>query len=309
MIPRTGDILLDEDALAARARKASLYRAALALALMSALLAGLLLEDDAAAPAGEAPVSGIALPPVVMPQAPVAPLNNEDKPQPERANPVATPEQGYPPPASSPAPAAAETLATATPVAVEPADAPVAPKAAPARPGALKAPAPVPAEPAVAKADPVPGTAATAAAEGSAAPEGFRVQLGQFADLRGVTTLRDTLLRQGYAASLQVRVGVGPYAQRKAAESALAKMRREHGMGGLIVAPPSGKGLIVQLGVFAEQRNADELAARMKAWGYATQLHARVVVGPYPDQQSAQAALQKLQRERAMEGVVIMPAT
>ncbi|MBI1904829.1 MAG: SPOR domain-containing protein [Rhodocyclales bacterium] len=306
MIPRNGDIVLDQDALAAKARRASLYRAALALALMSALLAGLLLEDDAAAPAGEAPAPGIALPPVALRQAPVAPFDSDEKPQPEYAGPVASLEQGYP------APAASETVATSTPVIVESAhaaDASVVPKAALAYPGALKEPAPAPAEPATAKADPVPDTTATAATDASAAPEGFRVQLGQFADMRSATALRDTLSRQGYAARLQVRVGVGPYEQRKAAESALAKMRRERGLGGLIVAPPSGKGLIVQLGVFAEQRNADELAARVNAWGYATRLHARVVVGPYPDQQSAQAALRRLQRERTLEGVVIMPAS
>lgn len=311
MIPRTGDILLDEDALAARARKASLYRAALALALMSALLAGLLLEDGAVAPDTEnpAPALGMAVParPDVTPKVVLAPMDISEKPRVESVTPV---EPDSPPPADSPAVAVAEAGATGSPAAVEPAhapDTPVAPAIAPANPETPKA-AQKAAESAVTTAQPASSGAATAA-DVSAAPDGFRIQLGQFADLRGATTLRDTLLRQGYAAGLQVRVGVGPYAQRKAAESALAKMRRERGMGGLIVAPPSGKGLIVQLGVFAEQRNADELAARMKSWGYATQLHARVVVGPYSDQQSAQAALQKLQRERAMEGVLIMPAT
>lgn len=304
MIRRNGDLLLEDDATrVARTRRASLYRAAAALALMSALLAWLMLDEDDAAPAGEVAALAPSLAVPTLPATPVTPLvlpESDGQGQAGRAESAVT-EQGYPSLASTPE-SAPDAVAVSTPItAAEPthvADAPVAPMIASTASVKDKAPEKVAPAPAVSVPEPAAGAA-----------DGFRIQLGQFVDMRPATTLRDTLLRQGYAVRLQVRVGAGPYAQRKAAESALAKMRGERGLGGLIVAPPSGKGFIVQLGVFAESGNADELAARVKAWGYTTQLHARVVVGPYPDQQSAQAALQKLQRERSMEGVVIMPST
>ena len=307
MIRRNGDLLLEDDATrAARTRRASLYRAALALAVMSALLVGLLMEDEAVAPDGGVPLATLDAPVVGTPEVAMAPLVLPRMGEKQHAE------------SSSPAvPATSEVVAMTAPAGDEAARAdpvPVTPDVVADVPVAVPAPAaPKAPEKEIEKMAAVPSGSAPAAsaapAEGVAAPDGFRLQLGQFVDMRPATTLRDALMRQGYAARLQVRVGVGPYAQRKAAESALAKMRSERAIGGLIVVPPSGKGLIVQLGVFSEQRNADELAARMKGWGYAAQLHARVVVGPYPDQPSAQAALQKLQRERALESAVILPAT
>jgi DedD protein len=306
VIARNPDILLDDATRAQRTRRTHLYRAALAFTLMCLLLVGLLLVDDADTGASP-PGWGTAAPaaPIATPSVSVDGGNSLL----ERETAAAPVDRESPPEAGTTLPAVPETLTTSAPVAVEPVrvvEAPVAPVAAPVVADALEvAPTVTPAPPV--KTDPVVSKAATVK-ETPVAPDGFRVQLGQFEAMREASALRDRLLRQGYAAGLQIRVGVGPYDQRKAAEAALARMRRERGMGGLVVALPSGKGLIVQLGVFAEQRNADELAARIKGWGYATQLHARVLIGPYPDQQSAQVALQQLQRER-LEGVVIKPAS
>lgn len=301
MIRRNGDLLLEDDAArGARMRKASLYRAALAFVLMGALLVWLMLADDSATPADEAPTPSLSIPATLV--APATLAESSDQTHLEHTESAPAVEPAYPAWQSNPV-SIPETTAVSSVINAEPA--PVAatqPAPRSVSTDADKDKAPV-------KIAITPTTVASAPAAAADTAGGFRVQLGQFNDMQAATTLRDTLLSQGYAVQLQVRVGTGPYTQRKGAESALAKMRSEHGLGGLIVAPPSGKGFMVQLGVFSEPGNADELAVRVKVWGYMVQQHARVMVGPYHDRKSAQAALQTLQRERKMEGLVIMPAT
>lgn len=308
MIRRNGDLLLeDEAAREARERRASLYRAALALAAMSVLLVWLLLDDDQAAPVGAATMPSLAVPELsAMPAATVKPMMSPSSVEPAPANPVEVTTMMAQDHRTE------ETRAASLPQAVAPSGA--------ATPAELASAGEVQVNPPIAATDPVsdrppaqsvaqPDAGAPASTPVAGVIDGYRIQLGQFDDIDPATALRDMLLRHGYSARLQVRVAAGPYAQRKAAESALTGLRGQHGLGGLIVAPPSGKGYIVQLGVFAERGNADELSGRLKTWGHAAQLHARVVVGPYPDRKSAQAALQRLKRERGTDGVVIVPST
>lgn len=326
MIRRNGDLLLEDEATrAARERRACLYRAAGALAAMCVLLGWLILDDDeVVAPAAEikAPMDRLAIPPLpAISTAPVAPVV-----LPQNSGTVLAPPAEVaavapvPAPALPPGPDDREANSDLLP----PGQAGQASEGIKSSDAASGVGAPIASlaevRATLPEQDKDKGTVSareatepqgrvSGPAPAAGAADGYRIQLGQFVDMRSAAMLRDTLLRQGYAVRLQVRVAAGPYAQRKAAETALARMRGEHGLGGLVVVPPSGKGFIVQLGVFADSGNADELAARVKAWGYATQLHARVVVGSYPDQKSAQQALQRLQRERGTEGAVIVPSS
>lgn len=71
--------------------------------------------------------------------------------------------------------------------------------------------------------------------------------------------------------------------------------------------PPPGPGYMVQLGVFAAPENADRLREDLVAQGFPAHVQSRVVVGPFPDRKSADAAHAKLHRAHQLQGVIVPP--
>jgi DedD protein len=141
---------------------------------------------------------------------------------------------------------AAAALAPAPPIAgdtnaaVAQASEPVVPATAPALTAtdpagheAESAPqaAPVPA-PAIA-----PAPLGVASAERPPPGRGFMVQLGVFGAPENADRLRDELAAQGFSAHVQSRVVVGPFADRKSADLARARLHDERKLDGLIVPP------------------------------------------------------------------------
>lgn len=70
---------------------------------------------------------------------------------------------------------------------------------------------------------------------------------------------------------------------------------------------PPGPGYMLQLGVFGDPSNADSLRDELDGVGFPAHVQSRVVIGPYPDRKAAQAAHDKLRRERKLEGMIIPP--
>lgn len=70
---------------------------------------------------------------------------------------------------------------------------------------------------------------------------------------------------------------------------------------------PPGPGYMLQLGVFGDPSNADSLRDELDGVGFPAHVQSRVVIGPYPDRKAAQAAHDKLRRERKLEGLIIPP--
>jgi len=72
-------------------------------------------------------------------------------------------------------------------------------------------------------------------------------------------------------------------------------------------APPPGRGYMVQLGVFAAPANAQRLRDELAAQGYPAHMQSRVVMGPFPDRQAAEAAHAKVRSEKRIDGVIVPP--
>ena len=64
---------------------------------------------------------------------------------------------------------------------------------------------------------------------------------------------------------------------------------------------------MVQVGVFANHGNAEELRNKLVAAGIPTQVETRVQIGPFEDRKAAQAAQQKL-KALGLDGGMIVPA-
>ncbi|MBD5803014.1 rare lipoprotein A [Azoarcus sp. Aa7] len=71
--------------------------------------------------------------------------------------------------------------------------------------------------------------------------------------------------------------------------------------------PPPGPGYLIQLGVFLDTANAESMRRELERKGYPAHLQARVVLGPYPDRESALAAQEKIRRERKLDGMILAP--
>lgn len=197
-----------------RVRRARLVRAGLASLLIVVLGLGLLaIDEDGDEPDARSRLSSVAMAgaepaAVVAPAPPIAGDTNAA---------VATaPEPVVPAAASAPA-------LTATDPAGREAES--APQAATAAVPAI-APAPL-------------GVAPAAGGSGARPPpgRGFMVQLGVFAAPENADRLRDELAAQGFSAHVQSRVVVGPFADRKSADLARARLHDERKLDGLIVPP------------------------------------------------------------------------
>lgn len=128
-----------------------------------------------------------------------------------------------------------------------------------------------------------------ASAPARPAPRRFQVQLGGFLEPDRAMALQAELAALGHPALTQSRVTVGPYPAREEANRALTRLRSEQGQRGLIIQAPAGGGYAVQVGVFAEAGNAARLASRLATAGYPSQMQRRVLLGPYPDREAAEA--------------------
>lgn len=99
------------------------------------------------------------------------------------------------------------------------------------------------------------------------------------------------------------------------ADPAPAKKQAEPGSSSKPVAETSAAGSwIVQLGSFLKSENAAALRKRLQAGGYTAFVESgtsargdvsRVFVGPMPDREQAKASAARLQREMALEGIVV----
>ncbi|MGD9870877.1 MAG: SPOR domain-containing protein [Thauera sp.] len=69
---------------------------------------------------------------------------------------------------------------------------------------------------------------------------GYRIQLGVFGDAANALQLYEQLSADGYAAHIQSRVVVGPFADRASAEKARAALQRSGMPAGILVPPPQG---------------------------------------------------------------------
>lgn len=135
-------------------------------------------------------------------------------------------------PAPQPAAATAETRAP-------PAASAAAPATVAAAPALDTAAAPTVAEQVPAKAGPAASPAVPAAAAKTLAPErGYRVQVGVFNNIENAQQLQQRLAEAGVPALIETRVQAGPFATRREAEHARAKLR-ELGLGHGMLLPPS----------------------------------------------------------------------
>lgn len=69
----------------------------------------------------------------------------------------------------------------------------------------------------------------------------------------------------------------------------------------------SGKGYLIQMGVFATSKNAEALRARLEELGVPARLESRVVAGPFPDQAAARAAQARLRAAGQNPGLIVAP--
>lgn len=154
-------------------------------------------------------------------------FGGEDAPPPPA--PVTPPTAIVPP---EPAPVEAAPAPVAQAPAEEPAPLPAeAPAvAAPAEPPAAPLPVPAP-EPAAAPAPPAEPVTPLLPSRG------YRVQVGVFKDIDNARQLQQRLLAAGLPVTIETRVQVGPFATRKEAERARAKLRELGLEQGLLVPP------------------------------------------------------------------------
>lgn len=328
----------------ARLRRELLYRAALATGLMVLLVIGLTIYDEAPAPppAANAPLPVTRAPVVTgapdaasAPPADAAADHETAVPAPQARDPVAgaddpcvaKPDAGDAPgDAEAPYGEAANAAhaADAAQRAVAPADEGrrgAAPADLP--PAAQHDALPPPDRPASGDGDaaavvpapsPPPQAARSVAQRSVGAPASrvppsasgrYQLQIGRFGDVEAAARLRDELAGDGHAASVLTRVAVGPFAERRAAQDVLARLRRERALRGVLVAATAGGGHLVQLGVFANRGNAERLRGELAGAGYPVVTDARVVVGPYAQRGDADAALAVLRGARGLEAAIV----
>jgi cell division septation protein DedD len=318
----------------ARLRRELLYRAALATGLMVLLVIGLTIYDEAPAPppAADAPLPVTRAPVVTgapdaasAPPADAAADHETAVPAPQARDPVAgaddpcvaKPDAGDEPgDAEAPYGEAANAAhaADAAQRAVAPADLPPAAQHDPLPPPDRPASGDGDAAAVVAAPSPPPQAARSVAQRSVGAPASavppsasgrYQLQIGRFADVEAAARLRDELAGDGHAASVLTRVAVGPFAERRAAQDVLARLRRERALRGVLVAATAGGGHLVQVGVFANRGNAERLRGELAGAGYPVVTDARVVVGPYAQRGDADAALAVLRGARGLEAAIV----
>lgn len=210
------------------------------------------------------------------------------------------------------------TSAAAEPVAVTP---PVAaPVAAPAKP--VAAPTAAPAAP-----------AAPSPAKGGR----FLAQFGSYADRNNADALVRDLAKAGVPADIETltsggrplhRVRSKPYATRTEADAArLGAQRQIAGLASTVIelaaanatqstpARPNLSGWAVQVGVFSKKEGAEELAARLRAGGYAAfvepvklaggQTSHRVRIGPEVRRENAQRIQNEVKSKFKLDALVV----
>ena len=305
----------------ARARRRMLMRAALAAAVVLVLMLSLVFVDDQPSQqtvAESGPRAQLVLPPLQTSAVPT--LNARSLPEPASVAPrlpdlpvVPTPaERVVPGEVSSAAAEGAGDLVEPAPV--EAHDAPeraVVPESSPDavvtveadQPLAATVPAPV-ASPPVASAAP-PARAVAAPRTGTAGAGRFVVQVGEYTLLPRAESTAATLRAEGLDGTLQRRVVVGPYPDRKRAEEAIAVLKRERNLSGFIVSEPGGRAVMVQLGVFSDPANAESLQQQLVAAGFKAHVHGRPVLGPYDGRSEAERALVKVRTERKIDGTIV----
>ena len=207
------------------------------------------------------------------------------------------------------------TTAAADPVAVTP---PVAaPVAAPAKPVATPTAAP----------------AAPTPAKGGR----FLAQFGSYADRNNADALVRDLAKAGVPADIEIlssggrplhRVRSKPYATRTEADAArLGAQRQIAGLASTVIelaaadatqstpARPNLSGWAVQVGVFSKKEGAEELAARLRAGGYAAfvepvklaggQTSHRVRIGPEVRRENAQRIQNEVKSKFKLDALVV----
>ena len=184
-----------------------------------------------------------------------------------------------------------------------------------AAPGRTAA-SPAEAEPAEAE-PPVPPASATddaslaPAGEGPAAEAGVGETPAGEAPAAGSAAPPDTPLPPSADAALPPSADAAappaPAAPPPTEQSAAPATQGDGTTGAGDVPPPPGRGYMVQLGVFAAPANAQRLRDGLAAQGHPAHMQSRVVLGPFPDRQAAEAALAKARSEHKIDGVIVPP--
>lgn len=138
---------------------------------------------------------------------------------------------------------------------------------------------------------PAPPPRAARAAAGDAK---FALQFGDFGAVDAAEALGQRLADADHQPEVQRRVAVGPFSSAEEAERTRARLVGERGLKGVTVREPVSRQWLVQVGVFARPANAEALRSRLAERGYPALVHARVVMGPYPGENAARAALRGL---------------
>ena len=158
----------------------------------------------------------------------------------------------------------------------------------------------------------------TSSAPGTPAP----ARTGERTVSSEVPVAGTTSISSGASGSAQVAdVSEPPVSQARSetsvarADPAPAKKQAKQGSSTKPVAAVSaGGGWTVQLGSFLKSENAAALRKRLQARGYTAFVESgtsargavsRVFVGPMPDREQAKASAARLQREMALEGIVV----
>jgi DedD protein len=94
---------------------------------------------------------------------------------------------------------------------------------------------------------------------------------------------------------------VAPTAQKPAAPAAPTRSAQPP-----TAAPPTGRGFIVQVGVFMSGNNARALQNKLAEKGIPTYTETRVLVGPFNDRAEAEAVVRQI-KDLGLEGVVVPP--
>jgi DedD protein len=69
----------------------------------------------------------------------------------------------------------------------------------------------------------------------------------------------------------------------------------------------TGKGYLLQVGVFTSLDNAEALRARLEGLGIPARMESRVVMGPFPNQAAARAAQARLREAGQSPGLIVSP--
>lgn len=233
-------------------------------------------------------------------------------------------------------------VAVLTEVPAKPVPTAVVPATPPQSPAAT--PVPVAAKPLPAPAKPVPAatTAPAAAPAQPAAPTPskggrFLAQFGSYADRKNAEALVRDLAKAGVPAEIETlssggrplhRVRSHPYATRTEADAArLGAQRQIAGLASTVVelaaadaaqstpASPNLSGWAVQVGVFSKKEGAEELAARLRAGGYAAfvepvklaggQTSHRVRIGPEVRRDNAQRIQSEVKAKFKLDALVV----